>query len=129
MYYEQREEWSYKKNIDTIKISDLGRRKSEKTGVVGITPFYDEALEDGFLEPTMYDQDITKPRAGSWQLFSQSGNENKFSLAEQLYSAKGSQSAGVSEYVRKQLQLDWKSQTSFLLQTYSKKWGNFFYEL
>ena len=62
MYYEQREEWSYKKNIDVIKVSDLGRRKSEKTGVVGITPFYDEALESQFVEAVMVDEEKMKRR-------------------------------------------------------------------
>ena len=60
VYYEQREEWSFKKNVDMIKITDFARRKSEKIGVIGITPFYDQALENEFIETTMVDAKLNK---------------------------------------------------------------------
>ena len=43
-----------------IKITDFARRKSEKIGVIGITPFYDSALENEFIETTMVDAKLNK---------------------------------------------------------------------
>ena len=47
-----------------------------------------------------------------------------------LYSARGSQSAGVSEHYRNLLNLDVNdAESTFLLDIYSRKWGNRFFEL
>lgn len=49
---------------------------------------------------------------------------------EELYSARGSQSAIVSEWVRRNLGLDSEDTDSrFLLETFSNKWGNKFFEV
>jgi hypothetical protein len=52
------------------------------------------------------------------------------SITENLYSVKGENSAGISEYTRKLLNLDVNDpDQTFLITTKSKKWGNYFYEL
>lgn len=51
-------------------------------------------------------------------------------LGEQLYSARGSQSAGISEYHRKNLNLDVNEVDSrFIFDIHSRKWGNKFFEM
>lgn len=53
---------------------------------------------------------------------------------EQLFSSKGSQSAIISEFNRRHLNLDVASATDphsavFLLEVFSERWGNKFYEM
>jgi hypothetical protein len=121
MYFEERQEWFFKKHIDTVQLSDLGRRasKTQKTGLVGVTPFYADAIEEEFIQ-------VTHPKE-SWF---QPKREKKMSITENLYSVKGENSAGISEYTRKLLNLEVNDpDQTFLITTKSKKWGNYFYEL
>lgn len=58
------------------------------------------------------------------------GPGDKLSIGEQLYSAKGAQSAGISEYIRGKLDLDInREDDTFIVETKSNKWGNRFFEL
>ncbi len=51
-------------------------------------------------------------------------------MGEQLYSARGSQSAGISEYWRTTLNLDvFENDSTFIVDILSKKYGNRFFEL
>ena len=93
-------------------MADFARRKSEKTGVVGVPPSLGHTVEKEFIVPTM------------------KGSDSKVSITEDLYSARGSQSAIVSEYTRKNLALDRDDIDSrFLLETFSNKWCNKFFEV
>jgi hypothetical protein len=74
---------TYRKKIDLARISDLSRRKSEKIGVVGITPFFTDSL-DFYSLKTKESKDITRSHM-SW-VFDKGG----LSIGEQLYSAGGS---------------------------------------
>jgi len=103
---------SSRNEIDSVRVADFARRKSEKTGVVGVPPGLANAIEEEFIHPTMQSTD------------------KSVSMTEDLYSARGSQSAIVSEWVRKNLGLDREDIDSrFLLETFSNKWGNKFYEI
>jgi hypothetical protein len=41
---------TFKKNIDLVKISDISRKKSDKIGVVGISPFLPDAMDSFSLK-------------------------------------------------------------------------------
>ena len=52
------------------------------------------------------------------------------SVSEELYTKRGSQSAIVSEMSRKQLDLDASDpESTFIVETFSRKWGDKFFEL
>jgi len=123
-YYRQRERFSFTKDIDLVKMSDISRRKSDKIGVYGVSPLYSETMEGVSLEIAEARPNTRWPLSLFWDYV------GGLSLGEQLYSAAGSQSAGISEYYRKYMNLDPNSKDSrFLIDVFSKRWGNQFFEL
>lgn len=57
-------------------IADFARRKAEKVGILGVTPFYSNATETEFLKQTGL----------PWSLFDQGSKD----ITEELYSQVGS---------------------------------------
>ena len=49
-YYQDQVSKSFLKEIDLIKISDISRRRSDKVGVIGLSPFFTDVLEKVSLE-------------------------------------------------------------------------------
>jgi hypothetical protein len=109
--FSQRQARSFARpEIENAKISDLARRKQERTGIVGITPNYANSIESEFYRETM----SSAPK--SWW----DTSKRDSSVSEDLYSSRGTQSAIVSEMSRKALQLDSQDpDSSFLLETTS----------
>lgn len=104
--------------------------------MIGASPTFIDSIERRFVKPETYDWRITRyPEQGlagkAWihYLFDKGG----LTFGEQLYSARGSQSAMLPEHFRKFLFLqDSKdptvSDSMFLLDVMSNKWGNRVYE-
>ena len=136
IYYTQRQAWSFTRDIDKIEMVDLGRRRRFRVGVVGVSPGYVDAIERGNLKLQDYDHKLTR-----FQLDSESTLYEKYidrlifdrggmTLGEQLYSARGSQSAGISKYIYDQLNLDVNDvESRFMFDVYSNRRGSNFYEL
>jgi hypothetical protein len=94
----------------------MSRRKQERTGLVGISPNLAGAIEGEFFKQTM-------PEAKSYWW----DEKMESSISQQLYSPRGSQSAIISEWAKNNLDLDQES--VFLIETFSNKWGNKYFQL
>jgi hypothetical protein len=44
IYFQERTEWTFSKEIDKITVTDLARRRSERIGVVGISHGFIDAV-------------------------------------------------------------------------------------
>ena len=97
LVFSQRQARSHgRPEIDYVNIADLARRKQERSGLVGITPGYANAVEKEFYQETM------RINQKSWW----SMEDDTDSVSEELYSKRGTQSGIVSEMSRRMLSLD-----------------------
>ena len=60
IYWSERMDWTYPKDIETIKISDLGRRKWDQVSLIGASPNFIDSIERQFIVPETYDWRITR---------------------------------------------------------------------
>lgn len=111
--------------VDKVEISDLSRRKRDRTGVIGLSPNLPNAVESQFIQVGETADIVNHFPEENWIY-----DEGGLNLGEYLYSAEGYQTAGISGYNLKNLNLDPKDKESrFLLDVYSEKYGNKFYEM
>lgn len=111
-------------HIDRIEVSDLARRQKDKVGVIGFSPFIDQAFEDRFLDITM------GPESSSSDWLNKLTGKHTNTFSQDLYSPRGVQSVAVSELKRKKLSLDSNDiDSKLLLESISNKWGTKYFEL
>jgi hypothetical protein len=79
--------------VDRVEISDLSRRKKQRIGIIGVSPTLPNAIESKFVKLTKSVEEINQNPENNW-IYDQGG----LSVGEYLYSRKGYQSAGISEY-------------------------------
>ena len=115
---------------------DLARRNPFRVGVIGVSPGLMDAIERDNIKLKDHDKWLTRFQVDSESNFYEKYIDKSIfdiggqTLGEQLYSARGSQSAGVSKYIYDQLNLDVNDLDSrFLFDVYSSRWGNKFYEM
>jgi len=124
-YQHEREEMSFHKNIDRVEFADQARRKRFKIGVQGVAPNYPQAVESQNVRITKAAHGLNSHRDENW-LWDLGGHD----IGEFLYSARGAQSAGISEYFMNKYALDPNDlDSTFLYDVYSEKWGNKYYEV
>jgi len=119
-YQHEREEMSFHKNIDRVEFADQARRRRFKIGVQGVAPNYPQAVESQNVQITKAAHGLNSHRDENW-VWDLGGHD----IGEFLYSARGSQSAGISEYFMNKYALDPNDlDSTFLYDVYSEKWAN-----
>lgn len=103
IFWEERHNWSYRKGIDEVQITDVNRKSSNRISLLGASPGFIDSIEPDFSRPVYYDREYTRFDQNAWlsQLYDQGG----LTFGEQLYSAKGSQSGILPEHFRRKFDL------------------------
>ena len=87
--------------VQSVDAADVPRRRSDRVGVIGVSPSLIETLEPNYISYSQYDEQVTRlvnPTSAWGRLINYIYDAGGLTPGEQLYSAQGSQSAILSEY-------------------------------